>query len=239
MPVLEKSAVCSRCGSEYSYRPVMLWGEEVFDTKRCPTCDEAERAERVKEHEANERRNREIKWSQLDLPFRDTDEALLPHKRSRNVLAWQYHAKGFVLHGPSGMGKSRTVMLRMKRLWLDEGRPFEWVTWTDWQSALDKANRYGGGGVAREVHALFKWPVVVFDDALKSKPNEVVAASFFTVLDYRTSRGLPTFITTRYRLARGDGNDFGDRLAGANKFTAEDICRRLIEFSHNAPFDKP
>ena len=62
--------------------------------------------------------------------------------------------------------------------------------------------------------------------------------SFFVVVRAAIARGF-VWRGIRYRIAKDEANNqFGQRLAQANRFTAEDICRRIIEFSHNGPFDK-
>jgi DNA replication protein DnaC len=236
MPVATKQATCADCSRPYTYTPLMFQGMEVFSTGRCPKCDDLHRIASEKEAEQRERRSRLAKWELADLPFKDTEESLLPHQRSRCVLRWPYGPKGMFCHGPSGMGKTRSTLLRAKRLWIDDGKAFEFVNWAVWQAALDKAHRYGSAGMAAEITRLYKWPLLVLDDVGKGKPSVHVVTAFFQVIDYRTSRGLPTAITTKYELKRAEGSPFERKLAEGSPDGAKDVCRRLCDFSVNHPF---
>jgi len=232
-----KTAACVNCGQPYTYTPVFLWGEEVFNNGLCDPCEQERLANARREHEHNERMKRLNTWDHLDLPLKDSNPALYPNPRCHSVVNWKFGPKAPFCHGPSGQGKTRSVVQLCRRLWVDEAREFKFLPWHQWQSELDKAHRYGGSGMAREIQAVQRWPFLVIDDVGKGKPTEHVVSAFFTVIDYRSSRGMPTAITTKYALSASQGSPFEQRLALGSQDAARDVCRRLCETSINSPFN--
>lgn len=231
-----KAAVCSCCQSPYSYKPVFLYGEEIFDNQLCDSCDAKRLVQARADHERSERTKRLIAWDYSDLPLKDTQLDKLPASRGRMVANWKYSFKGPFCHGPSGSGKSRALIALCRRLWVEEKREFKFLSWPKWCDELDSAMKYGSRERERLIEGVNRWPFLVFDDVGKGRPTESHVAAFFRVIDYRTSRQLPTAISTKFELTRAPGSPFQQRLTLGSPDAATDVCRRLVDTSTNSPF---
>lgn len=239
-PAQPKTASCSACQRTFDYVPRFFDGKEVFTPQDCPECAEKERAFREKVVADRAREERRIVWGKLNLPFCTPATATviskLPSTRSQTVLRWSYGPKGLFCHGGSGLGKTRTVIELLRRLWVEEGREFRFESWPTWQNRLEAAHRYGGTGKYREITPLQQTPILALDDVGKGKVTELVTTAFFSIIDHRSSRGLPTFITTKFSLARVPDSPFEKRLAEGSPDAARDITRRLADSMFNQPF---
>lgn len=222
-------AVCAECGGTFEHT-VQLYddGSVMFDIRVCPACVET----RQKENEAKEalrlKANRLYLWREKQMPFDDTVIDRLPAANAPKVLAWQYRPTGLIISGMTGMGKTRTVVELLRRLWIDEGREFAFISWGRYKQQLDKAHRYGGSGVEKYVKPFYKVPVVCFDDLGHGALNENALGCLFDLIDNRVSRSLPVFITTQF-----DGATLGEKMAKVSPKTADALLRRLREnFQH-------
>lgn len=235
-----KQALCSACKRQFTYMPRYLFGEETLTPVDCPDCEEADIAVRKRIAAESERVQREIVWPKLRLPFStpetETIIAKLPHPRSAAVLRWQFGPHAPFLSGPSGQGKSRTMVVLLRRLWIEGGREFRFESWPSWQNRLEASHRFGGSGKYREIKPLKEAPILALDDVAKGKVTEHIVTAFFEVVDFRCSRGLPTMMTTKYSMTKVAGSPLEMRLAEGSPDTARDIVRRLCECSMNYPF---
>src|SRR5688572_14620939 len=75
----------------------------------CPRCSDRRAIEDGKRLAAQAENRRLRAWEEIcPADFLQTDPRKLPLTRQRNeVMAWKYGARGLVLHGPTGKGKSR------------------------------------------------------------------------------------------------------------------------------------
>lgn len=236
-----KEVICS-CGLAFSYVPKFYDGREVFAPQLCDDCERIEFEARERAAAEGRRHERAIVWNKLGMAFQTPETrtvlSKLPASRAKNVMAWRYNPKGPFCWGDTGLAKTRSIIELLRRLWIEEGIEFNFVQWAAWQGKLDQAPKFGAGMQSKEVTPLINVPFLVFDDCLKGRPNESIATAFFQVIDGRSSRGLPTGITTRYQLTREDDGPFEKRLAIGHPDVARDLCRRLREYSSNQPFVK-
>jgi len=138
---------------------------------------------------------------------------------------------GLVITGDSGMGKTRTLVMLLKSLWIVGGVEVAFIRFTQWKIALDRAHRYGGEGVEKFVRPYAKVPVLALDDLGHGKMTENNLACFFELLDARTSKGLPTHFTTQH-----DKQSLTAAFSAVNPKTSEAIIRRLEEYQRLVTF---
>lgn len=219
----------------------MFQGQEIFTPELCDPCDRADLEARERAAAEGRRQERIIIWSKMRMPYSTPETATviskLPSSRSEKCFRWTYGPKGLFMWGQSGRGKTRTLVELLRRLWVNEGREFNFVRFVDWSAKLDQAPKFGSGMHSKEVKPLIDPPILGIDDCLKGRPSEGVVTALFNVIDARVSAGKPTFITTRYALSHFPGSPFEARMAVGQPEVARDLSRRLAEFSFNCPFD--
>ncbi len=183
----------------------------------CPICaeiDAARQADALVESIASEAKAREAAFLAICPPeMAETDVARLPSReRFQRVLAWRYGARGLVLHGNTGLGKTRSAWALLRRLSVDEGRRFIWMSSFVFS---DKAVQAFRAGTAEQfINRLSETPILFLDDLGKSKITLRVGEALFEVIDRRTTNRRPTIITTN---SVGDGlaSRFEDAEAGS------------------------
>lgn len=156
----------------------------------------------------------------------------LPERELKEAMMWRHQARGLLLLGETGLGKSR-VMWQLLRRVIVEDKPERGVMWFD-------AVGFGHEIVRRfnsEDHNISQWldsvataPIVFFDDLGKLKLTERAEVELFGVIERRCANELPILATT---------NDTGDSMAARmtdNRGPA--LIRRLREFCAPILFTK-
>lgn len=229
-PTRETPATCANahCAAPYQMVESFILDTWTFGCALCPKCERAEIEENAKRQRALIRHSRLIQWAGKDMPFNDTDVSRLPAAESATVLSWKWRAGGLIISGDTGMGKTRTVVELLRRLWIEEGRDFAYISWTRWKQQLDRAHRYGGNGVEQYVKPFYKQSVACFDDLGHGAMNENTLGCLFELLSHRASHGLPTIITTQH-----SGETLKAKMHKVSAQTCDAICRRMKEsFEH-------
>src|SRR5687767_6321097 len=80
------------------------------------------------------------------------------------VRNYQVNAKGLLLFGPSGRGKSRAMWDLMRRLCCDEARDVRMFTAASWFGKLQEQVRYGHDDAFGWITAIARRPLVFIDD---------------------------------------------------------------------------
>lgn len=148
----------------------------------------------------------------------DTDLGLLEASCVDKATAWRPESgKGLILHGESGSGKTR-VMWKILGEKVDAGL----VAYDSFDFGSLSSAAFRNGTERQWVAELVKAPFLFIDDLGKCKITARVSDVLFTVIDRRSWRKLPIFITT---------NDVGERLS--ERFedgnVATPMLRRLRE----------
>lgn len=161
--------------------------------------------------------------------FKDTDPLRL-HPSMQAALAWSpaVGKPGLLMHGTSGIGKTRAAWHVSNRLWLSglgEGcnmrlmflpmREFE-------RRMIDSFEERRHAAALDEVS---KADFLVLDDLGKERLTSRMATDLFSVIDHRTERDMPTVITTNY-----SGKAFIDRFTPHDKETGIAIGRRIRDY---------
>ena len=149
------------------------------------------------------------------------------------VLGHQVGAKGLILSGRTGRGKTRSMWALMRRLAHDEARDIRYFHASDWFSQLQACLTYGRDDARGWVDAVARRPVVYIDDlgqeAIQTARSEWAMSWFMRFLDIRVSERLPLYVTTNL-----DAQGIAER--GASRVRGDPMVRRLIEICEPIKF---
>jgi len=149
------------------------------------------------------------------------------------VLAHQVGAKGLLLSGRTGRGKTRSMWALMRRLAHDEARDIRYFHAGDWFATLQGCLNYGRDDARGWVDAVARRPIVFVDDlgqeAIQTARSEWAMSWFMRFLDIRVSERLPLYVTTNL-----DAQGIAER--GASSVRGDPMVRRLIEICEPIKF---
>jgi len=149
------------------------------------------------------------------------------------VLAHQVGAKGLLLSGRTGRGKTRSMWALMRRLAHDEAQDIRYFHAGDWFATLQGCLNYGRDDARGWVDAVARRPVVYIDDlgqeAIQTARSEWAMSWFMRFLDIRVSERLPLYVTTNL-----DAQGIAER--GASSVRGDPMVRRLIEICEPIKF---
>jgi len=149
------------------------------------------------------------------------------------VLAHQVGAKGLLLSGRTGRGKTRSMWALMRRLAHEEARDIRYFHAGDWFATLQGCLNYGRDDARGWVDAVARRPVVFIDDlgqeAIQTARSEWAMSWFMRFLDIRVSERLPLYVTTNL-----DAQGIAER--GASSVRGDPMVRRLIEICEPVKF---
>lgn len=157
--------------------------------------------------------------------YRQTEVSKLNPAKLARVMAWSYGPRGLLLHGKTGLGKTRMMFLLLHRLIVGENR----------RAMVFLGNSFSHSAQSAAMENIEAWAdrlnrveVLFLDDLAKAKMTDHVEAQLFGVLEMRAAHCLPTLITT---------NAVGDTL---EKRLSEDrgapLVRRLRDFCEAISF---
>ena len=149
------------------------------------------------------------------------------------VLAHQVTAKGLLLTGYTGRGKTRAMWALMRRLACEEARDVRYFHAQDWFSTLQGFLQYGRDEARGWVEAVARRPIVFVDDlgqeAIQTARSEWAMSWFLRFLDIRVSERLPLYVTTNL-----DAKGIAER--GASSVRGDPMVRRLVEICEPIKF---
>lgn len=150
-----------------------------------------------------------------------TDPARLPKLQLDATLAWKPGARGLILVGETGRGKTRAAWLLIRQL-MANGAFVEILCFDAVGFGHDLSRHYKSEDAEDWLDSVANAPMVFFDDLGKLKLTERAEAEIFGVIERRFSRELPVLVTT---------NDTGDTLASRmTDGRGPALIRRLREF---------
>jgi hypothetical protein len=167
-------------------------------------------------------------WHSLCPPaYRDTDPVKLPRPSLlKRVLGWQYGPRGLVLHGKTGLGKSRCAWMLMRREY-EHGRQLACVNYTGLYEYSELFSR-STEAASQWVWRLGRVSVLLLDDVFKAKFTDSFEQALFAVVASRAESNLPTIVTC---------NDTGESLKERlTQDRADALIRRIRESSDNIAF---
>ena len=135
------------------------------------------------------------------------------------VLKWSFSSTGLLLHGGTGLGKSRCAWALMEREYM-AGKS---IASADALAGLEYAAMYAES--AAEVYewasALINADILLLDDLFKNKLTDSFEGVIFAVIDRRAQWLRPTIIT-----CNDSGRTLTDRMS---EDRGEPLVRRLKE----------
>ena len=218
-----------QCGAEFDARSVFIGGKEVFSQKLCPACIDAKNADADAEQKQKAFAAKTESWNRICPPLyqlTNPEHPAINQKALCAALQWQNNmdGAGVCFIGPSGLCKTRIMLLLAKRLHF-EGVGVFFISSTRLAWAFQ--NQFGAdqrNGEARDsIASAHKIPVLFLDDVGKEKFTETVERDFYDLIEQRTSHLRPTHWTANANGAQLEAMMSSDR-GGA-------IMRRLREFS--------
>lgn len=229
---------CGTCGQVFA-APVC---RNPFDTskvlavsKHCPPCVEREK-ERMAKGEALRRAEAAeaaiaSEWARIcPEEYRSTLEGgrtVLGRLREEQnaleaILAHPLGSRGLILRGSTGAGKTRCMYRLLRLYFLSKPRP-RIVAMSAGQFDRECRDAAGTFVLTEWFERLAKADVLFIDDIGKGKWTAATSGQFWELVDDRTKRGRPIFLTTNFS---------GDKLAEVLHLdgdTAEPLLRRLRE----------
>jgi DNA replication protein DnaC len=180
---------CAKCGASFD-APWSRRFNRFSISDRCP--------EHMTQQELDENM-----WSWrpiLPMPeeFRSTDVARLPQSL-QNVIARKnfVNSRSLLLHGPSGLGKTRAAWKILEIWWVDNGGP-EHMTFTmrRMQNQLEESHERGKH--LKLLDSIIDTPMLFMDDLGKEKLTPRLASDIFAIIDERSVNHRPCLITTNF-----------------------------------------
>lgn len=210
---------CKECGAFFESKRVSFFGKPILAQKFCPGCVVilTRKVEHAKQIEL------EARWMALcPADFQNTNpcDTRLNVQSVEAVFQWTFNPKGLLLHGKTGLGKTRAIWHLLQRLYLMEGIRFKWMTAATF---CEKSSDAAGKGESDEFTESLVSPQILFiDDIGKGKMTERNAGSLFNVLDQRFINQKPVFMTM---------NLIGEELAKRiDPDMGAPLVRRMREF---------
>ena len=154
----------------------------------------------------------------------------LPPDLLAACLGWEYGVRGLGIVGSSGLGKTRAMMLLLRRLIMEDGRDCEYVSETELADSVISLALTDGAALSRRLARLCTVDVLFLDDLGQGRMSDRVEAAMWHIAETRTKHLRPVLFSTQA--------DAGNGLHGAtgNRRRADAIERRLIQFSRIAEF---
>jgi DNA replication protein DnaC len=216
------------CGEVYEYEAFEFAGKErSFDRGLCDPCDAAYVAKNRKEHEDNAKAT--ISRGLLEAFGRnlfDTDLTRLSPKMQEIAKSYTFGEKGVGFVGVTNLGKTRCLFSIVKRIAMEEGKSYAFLTGPQLAQALKDTR----SDDARERHDARQTlddareaTLLVLDDIAQEKASGEVLTAFWDLLDTRRSKKLPLFWTSNVPAAQ-----FRGRFEEAK---ADSVITRLKDIS--------
>ncbi len=126
------------------------------------------------------------------------DLALHPCPRAHaEVMAWEPGRTGLMLFGPTGTGKTRSLVSLIQRLLTE--RQIRSVEYWPAPALADVISARSFENICQFenwLHRIERAELLVLDDLGAHRTTERVAAAFHRIIDFRYSQGLPLLSTT-------------------------------------------
>lgn len=214
---------CSQMGS-----PVYIKETGRFlDMVLCRKCYETEWALKPPHNYREVFKQMNVEWvgdnihPEMPLAFRNTDMEF--NDFMRKVKAWApVEGKcGVIMHGQTGLGKSRAAWWLYNKLWMDNHTDSMFLQMRKFEAKI--AEGFDEKKHSKVIDALISAKVVVLDDLGKERLTPRLETDLFAVMDERTSGLKTTIITTNYT-----GDTLVDRFN--SRETGVAFVRRLRDY---------
>lgn len=161
--------------------------------------------------------------------FRDTDVTRL-HPNIQKALDWkpQGDVSGLLLHGTTGIGKTRGIWAILCRLWAEEALKdkqlnFQFLTMRKLETTIESGFKDQKHGTALD--QLINLPLLILDDFGKERLTQRMASDLFAIIDERSTARKATIISTNF-----NGSTLLERFDPRDRETGVALIRRLKDY---------
>lgn len=243
----ERRARCVRCASKFWFQRGGKW------PTHCPKCAARFRVCRTC-HAGFETDNKtgefcsvrcrckweaNIWWMEQPRILGETEFGKLPFPEvSRRVIEWDPEGDpdnpGLFVYGPTGVGKTRSVMLLLRRA-IESGFEVRFMRSSEFAREFISRAKPGGGGADEWLDELRNVEVLCLDEVEKLKFTERVLVEFFDLIDRRLHGGWSTIFISN---TSPEGIAENIREAGGENYAAP-FLRRIHDFCLPVNFQAP
>jgi DNA replication protein DnaC len=181
---------CRKCGVHIEIIPIA--GIETGD---CEKCSQAASTHIDQARTFGDRRAEWARRTDHFKRYRQSDWYKLPcPEKTSMALQWAYGATGLNLWGKTGMGKTRTLLMVLERLFIEEKRSFMIFGPSDFGIELGRQ----GFGKPAWLSKLRAKDVLAFDDVGKARMSPVQEGDWFGIIEYFISMEKPILLTHNF-----------------------------------------
>ncbi len=207
------SRSCSKCGEVVFYERFKQFPD--LGPNLCDKC--GNNYDTMKRESAMEEIfNSLLDKSEIPLEYRSWDESIAASSGSDKVLQWMRKRarQSVFVYGIHGRGKTHTVaycaykMLEMNR------KPMKYINLGKWLSSM-MALKIAHADINVEIHRLYTYDLVVFDDIGKEKLTESKIELIYNIIDMRERQRKATWFTSNLsidNLATRFDDNFGPAI---------------------------
>jgi predicted ATPase len=198
----------------------------------CPNC--LERLEGQAESNDNKpsarKKYEDIFMEMCPLSMQETDASRLNPAKLNKVLEHQVNGRGIIMHGKTGMGKTRVMWLLIRELVVNRMRDVRVFDVTELKEALAQSHnsRYAHKDL---IEGLCRCDVLCIDDLGKEKASDAWEQDLFSLVDRRALHKKPLIITTNFV-----GDSLKSRYTDIHR--AEPMVRKLKDSCDSVCFDR-
>ena len=222
-----KTYTCEDCHKNFDAEVLAFHGKIIFEPRKCDAC--CENAVEAQKHDALSRAEKvSIQRFQMMIPpiYHESDILRIPEALVMAIEMWSMNPKGIGFIGKSGKGKTRAAVMLLKRMHEEDHNVF-FISATD--LALNSANQFADNPATKQIAKAIlsqckSADLLMLDDLGKNRMTDRAESELYDLLEYRTSRRLPTIWTSN-----SDGKQLREMFSADR---GEAIIRRLgSEFS--------
>lgn len=224
---------CSRCDVEIEYEPVTFHGLTLAPNI-CDACSEKVEKEHHEERVAEYRKERANAFNSLcPEPMRTIDPDKLPCGPEKLEKCVNHDlTRGLVIHGVTGMGKTRLMWQLAKRIYVTEMKGMKVLRDSSFGRMIERSYAEGMGKHDQLVERLSRVAFLLIDDLGKAKLTDRVESDLFDIIDSRYAAGLPCIFTTQFV-----ADTLAERFSTFE--TGEAVVRRIRETCASLSLTKP
>ena len=161
--------------------------------------------------------------------FRDTEIARL-HPKVQDALNWKPEGDvtGLLLHGTTGVGKTRGIWEVICRLWKakalkDRQLEYKFLTMRKLEGLIEKS--FDDRQHAKMIDSLIEVELLILDDFGKERLTQRMASDLFSIIDERSTARRATIISTNF-----NGSSLLERFDNRDKETGVAMIRRFKDY---------
>jgi len=161
--------------------------------------------------------------------FVDTDINRL-HQKIKDALEWTpvEDKTGLLLHGTTGVGKTRGIWEIVRRLWVAEANKdrqlnYSFLTMRKLEGMIEQS--FDTRTHSKMIDELIETKLLILDDFGKERLTQRMASDLFSIIDERSTARRATIISTNF-----NGQTLLERFDSRDKETGVAMIRRFKDY---------